>query len=56
MGPSEPDEVQQIQLQGLHLGHGSAHYHYKLGDVRLEHSPAKNDLGVLVDDKLGKSQ
>ena len=33
----------------LHLGHGNPHCQYKLGDIRMEHSPAKKVLGVLVD-------
>ena len=28
----------------LHLGHGNPHYQYKLGDVRIEHSPAEKKL------------
>ena len=32
----------------LQLGHGNPHYQCKLGDVKIEHSPAKKDLGVLV--------
>ena len=44
MGPGEPQEVQQIQVQGLQLGHGNTHCQYKLGDVRVEHSSARKDL------------
>jgi len=35
--------------KALPLGHSNPHYQYKLGDVRMEHSPAEKDLGVLVD-------
>ena len=38
----------------LHLGCGNPHYEYKLGDERVEHSPA--DLLILVDGKLDMSQ
>ena len=40
----------------LHLDRGNLHYQYKLGDKRIECSPAKKDLGVLVDGKLDRSQ
>ena len=36
----------------LHLGQHNPHYQYKLGDERIERSPAKKDLVVLVDGKL----
>jgi len=40
----------------LHLGCSNLHYQYKLGDERIEHSPAEKDLGIPVDGKLNMSQ
>ena len=51
-----PDEVQYIQVQGLIPVSWQPLYQYKLGDVKVEHSLAKKDLGVLVDGKLDMSQ
>lgn len=36
----------------LHLGGGNPHCQYKLGDKRIDHSPAKKDLGIVVNGKL----
>lgn len=55
LGPGEPQEVWQIQVQGLHQGHGNPNYQYKVGDERIECSSAKKDLEAPVDGKLGMS-
>jgi len=37
------------------LGRGNPYYQYKLGDVRMEHSPDEKDLQVPVNGKLDMS-
>jgi len=44
------------KLRIFHLGQGNPGYTYKLGDERLEGSPAERDSGVWVDGKLNVSQ
>ena len=39
----------------MHLGCGNPCCPYKLGHVRMRHSPVKKDLGVLVDGRLDMS-
>ncbi len=39
----------KVKCKVLHPGHGNPHCQYELRDVGIEHSPARKDLGALVD-------
>jgi len=39
----------------LHMGRSTHRYQYRVGDEGTESSPAKKDLGVLVDEKINIS-
>ena len=51
----DPVRFNRAKCKVLHLDHSSPHYQYKLGNERIEHSPAEKDLGVLVGGKVDMS-
>jgi len=45
----------KAKCKTFYLGRSNPHYQYKLREVKMEHSPVKEDLGVLVNGKQGIS-
>ncbi len=46
----------KAKCEVLRLSHGNPHYQYKIENEKIDHSPAKQDLGILVDCKLSMIQ
>ncbi|KAJ7416882.1 hypothetical protein BTVI_34401 [Pitangus sulphuratus] len=46
----------KIKCKLLYLGQGKPLYQYRLEDEQIKNSPAKKDLGVLVNERLDMTQ
>ena len=44
-------KFKKAECKVLHLGQDNPQYRYRMGDEWIETSPAKEDLGILVDEK-----
>jgi len=56
LGTEEPDEIHQEQVQVLHLGRNNSMHQYRLGVDLLQSSSVERHMGVLVEDRLTRSQ
>jgi len=55
-GDIQRDLASLEQRAQVHLSWGNPHHQYELGDQRIEHRPAEEHMGALVDEKLDMSQ